>query len=313
MRLVRKPYTGRADLQRMQTMLAESIHAAGDRGYMHVGDIPHRIYNGLRHHPDRHQLVHLWQTRADQLVGWSLIYPQWNAFDTQVHADYKGTAAERAILAWTIDEVVRHLRANPAGDNGEGDQYIHTDVHVGDTTRIKLLTGLGFTDQKHTMNLTTRALDAIPEPVVPDGFTIRPSAGLPDAERLIAVHSGAFDSAWTLEQYQMVLASPGFVVENELVVVTPTGEFAAFTIIWFDVVNRVGLFEPVGTHKAFQRRGLGRALLYHAMHVMKANHMTTALVGHRADDAAAAYFYQALGFRPKYEVHDYGWHVPRGR
>jgi mycothiol synthase len=305
MNLVRKPYTGRADLQRMQTMLAESIRAVGDRGYMHVGDIPHRIYNGLRHHPDRQQLVHLWQTQAGQLVGWSLIYPQWNAFDTQVHADYKGTAAERAILAWTIDEVVRHRQTHPAGDDGESDGHIHTDVHGGDTTRIELLTRLGFTDQKHAMNLTTRALGAIPDPTLPDGFTIRPSAGLPDAARLIAVHSGAFDSAWTLEQYQMVLASPGFVVENELVVVAPSGEFAAFTIIWFDAVNQVGLFEPVGTHKAYQRRGLGRALLYHTMHMMKANRMTTALVGHKTDDEVAAQFYQALGFRTKYKVHDY--------
>jgi hypothetical protein len=44
--------------------------------------------------------------------------------------------------------------------------------------------------------------------------------------------------------------------------------------------------------------------------VMKANHMTTALVGHKADDAAAAQFYQALGFRTKYKVHDYARRLP---
>lgn len=36
--VTRTLYTGRDDLQRMQTMLAESIHKAGDLGYIHVGD-----------------------------------------------------------------------------------------------------------------------------------------------------------------------------------------------------------------------------------------------------------------------------------
>jgi mycothiol synthase len=313
MTLNHKPYTGQADLRRMQAMLAESIRKIGGLGYLHVGDIPHRIYNGLRHFSDREQLVHLWETDTGQLVGWTLLYPHWDAFDTQIHADYKGTDAERAILEWTVDEISRRARikhaqadqANRASEDHDDPPMISTDVHVGDTLRIDLLTELGFADRKPFINLTTRPLDVIPDPVLPDGFTIRHSAGMPDAARLVAVHSGAFNSKWTVDLYEMVLNSPGFVAENEWIVVAPNGEFAAFTIIWFDAVNKIGLFEPVGTHEAYQRRGLGRALITHAMHVMRANGMTKALVGHYANEEKAAQFYHSLGFRTAYEIREY--------
>lgn len=315
MALHHKPYTGLPDLRRMQSLVAESTQKIGGLGYLHVGDIPHRIYNVLRRFPEREQYVHLWETDAGQLVGWSLIYPQWNAFDTQIHADYKGTDAERAILSWTVDEITRlarskYAQADPADstDDSENDvtpPTISTDVHVGDTPRMELLTELGFTDRKPFIDLTTRPLATIPAAVLPNGYTIRHSAGMPDAARLMAVHSGAFGSQWTVELYEMVLHSPGFVAENEWVVVAPSGEFAAFTIIWFDTLNKIGLFEPVGTHENYHRQGLGRALMVHAMGVMKENGMTTAMVGHHAADERSTAFYHSLGFRDVYHIRDY--------
>ena len=62
----------------------------------------------------------------------------------------------------------------------------------------------------------------------------------------------------------------------------PDGQVAAFTVIWLDDRNRCALFEPVGTHPAFQRRGLARALMLHGLRVMAAAGMTRAVVEHDA-------------------------------
>jgi len=75
------------------------------------------------------------------------------------------------------------------------------------------------------------------------------------------------------------MQTPGYEVENELVVVAPDGRFAAFTVIWFDPISRSGLFEPVGCHGDFRRQGLSTAIMYEGMKRMKAAGMETASVG----------------------------------
>ncbi|MDQ7024939.1 MAG: GNAT family N-acetyltransferase [Anaerolineae bacterium] len=101
------------------------------------------------------------------------------------------------------------------------------------------------------------------------------------------------------------MQKPGYCVEREIVVVAPDGQFAAFTETWLDDVNKVGLFEPVGTHKDFQRRGLGRAMMLHTLHEMKSLGMKTAIVGHEINNPASTGLYNSLGFRTKYEITDY--------
>lgn len=58
----------------------------------------------------------------------------------------------------------------------------------------------------------------------------------------------------------------------------------------------MALFEPVGTHPDFQRKGLARALMTHTMHLMKAHGMTTAIVNHETDKEASSALYANLGF-----------------
>ena len=86
--------------------------------------------------------------------------------------------------------------------------------------------------------------------------------------------------------------------------ITPDGAYVAFCIIWFDHLNRTGLFEPVGTHKDYQRRGFGRALLLHGLQQMADAGMEIASVAHFGDNAAARGLYQSCGFRP--------WHLQDG-
>lgn len=304
MTLISTTYNGAPDLYRMQNLIAQSIQKAGDCGYLHVGDIPHRIYNARRRqpNPDPTVFTRLWQDPNGVLMGFAILYPHWRAFNLQVHADHRGGEAEITMIygaqqgTWDLMEQY----------DIEGDTVGCMDVYDCDVTRIALLEQVGYTRADPAIVLTSRSLEVpIPDAPLPPGYSIRSAAGVHEALALGEVHAGAFISPWTEEGYRAVMESPGYILENELVVVAPDGRFAAFTINWFDMVNKTGLFEPVGTHRDFQRQGMGRALMTYALRRMKSMGIQTAYVGHEPDNPASSGLYAAMGFRPRYTLYDY--------
>jgi ribosomal protein S18 acetylase RimI-like enzyme len=97
---------------------------------------------------------------------------------------------------------------------------------------------------------------------------------------------------------------PGYAPARELVIQTSDGFLLAFSVIWYDHLSRVGLFEPVGTHKDFRRRGFGLAIVLYGMQKIAAAGMKFATVAHIGDNEAARGLYQACGFKPR---HIAGW------
>ncbi len=101
----------------------------------------------------------------------------------------------------------------------------------------------------------------------------------------------------TVEKHLAVMASPTYRPELDLVVVAPDDSFAAFCIVWFDEVNHMGVFEPVGCHSAHRRRGLTRALMYEGMRRLRDLGATTAhVLAHGSADAAPG-LYASAGFQ----------------
>jgi ribosomal protein S18 acetylase RimI-like enzyme len=169
-----------------------------------------------------------------------------------------------------------------------------------------LLTRLGFEEYRVWDDIMKRSLsESFPESRLPDDFTIR-SATMDDYEQLAAVRNASFGLDWTAELYRdQVMRKPGYWPAREIVAAAPDGRVAAFTVIRLDAVNRIGQFEPVGTHPDFQRQGLARALMLHALRVMQRQGMQTATVGHDATNVAARELYRSLGFWKKYETLGY--------
>ena len=295
-------YKGADDLHKMQAALANWIHDAGDCGYCHIGDLPHRIYNGLRGQFPVDEMVHLWW-HGDELVGFTLAYPRHEAFDAFISPEHRGGDLERTMLEWSYATTRDWMnRADKA------DKPIIGDADECDHTRAEVLLSLGFKPQdKPWMYINERTLtDDLPIAALPEGFSIRGVHGEEDAEQLSAVHSGAFNSNWTPERYRdQVMRKPGYTPELERIVVAPDGRFAAFCIIWLDDKNKVGIFEPVGTHADFQRQGLGRALLAHGLRLMHERGMTTAQVGSGTKNPAANGLYRAMGFAPRHTITGY--------
>jgi mycothiol synthase len=288
------------DLPLLQAALASWIQQAGDSGYCHVGDIPHHIYNGIRGRTPLQECVRIWEDDG-RIISYVIVTPYYNGFDLYTHPDYRGTDSEREILQWAYSTARRFMN-----NIDRAEKHVMSDVQRGDEGRIKLLLECGFEEDEHWLNVTERSLaDAIPEPTLPEGFTIRAST-LDDYEQLAAVHSSAFGSNWSPELYRdEVMLKPGYNPEREIVVVAPDGQFAAFTVTWLDEVNKVGYFEPVGVHQDFHRKGLGRAMMLWTLHEMQALGMKTAMVDHATDNPASSGLYNSLGFRTKHEIIGY--------
>lgn len=294
----RRSYRGASDLALLQAFNSAAIAATAGCGYVHPGDIPHRLYNGNKLF-DPAEVLTVWETEG-RVAAWVLVGPRHRSFDAQVRPDLRGTALEHDVLVYAEHRTVELMDQHAI----EGD-HLDAEAHRCDTTRAGLLTELGWVPDGEPPWVVNRArLINLEEPSIPSGYTIRTARGIHEAAALAGIHAASFGSTWTPETYRKVMESPGYAADRELVVEAADGTLAAFTVTWYDRVNRTGLFEPVGTHPDHRRRGLGRALLLFAMRRMATEGMRHAMVVNEGRNLASAGLYQSVGFAP--------WHLLDG-
>lgn len=296
--MIRRTYTGEADINLLQDFNARAIAVTDHIGYVHPGDIPHRLFNGNRSY-DPSEIMTIWEDEQG-VAAWLLVAPRGKFYDAQVRPDLRGHDLEREVLAYADNRLIALMNQHDI----PGD-CIYAQAFREDTARIQLLTALGWESEGESPYVLNRTeINSIDVPVLPDGFSLQAAKSIDDAAALADVHSASFGSSWTPEMYQKVMASPGYQPERELVVQAPDGTFVAFCIIWYDHLNRTGLFEPVGTHKDYRRRGFGRAIILYGLQQMAAVGMKFAIVTHFRDNKAAKGLYQSCGFNP--------WHLEEG-
>ena len=126
--------------------------------------------------------------------------------------------------------------------------------------------------------LMGRPLDGyIPDPVLPQGFAIRPMAGEAELEAYVTLHRAAFGTGNMTVQYRRtIMSAPDFIPELDLVAVAPNGDLAALCVcqVFADDSPRAdgrkeGWTDPVATHPAYQRLGLAKALMLHGMRLLR--------------------------------------------
>lgn len=294
-----RPYQSPTDVALLQSFNAQAIAQTANCGYLHPGDIPHHIFSGNKYY-DPADVLTIWEDK-DGVAGWALADPSHSGFDAQVRTDLRGGDFERILLQHAEAETVKLMQRHKLDGN-----TLTVECFRCDTARMDSLKVLGWSVIDEPPWVLNRAsLVDLPEPVLPDGYTIRAAKGVAEVDALVAVHVGAFGSIWTPELYRKVMESPGYAAEREFVVVAPDGTFAAFTVTWHDTLNRSGLFEPVGTHRDHRRLGLGKALLLTVMHKMAAAGLTHALVVNEGSNEASRNLYHSCGFQPWHLIDDY--------
>jgi ribosomal protein S18 acetylase RimI-like enzyme len=137
---------------------------------------------------------------------------------------------------------------------------------------------------------------ALPESVLPEGYSARALRGEADIEPYQALYDFA---PVTVEHRRELLSSDEY---SHLVVVDPSGEFAAYCessicrAEWQLSGQRIGWIDYIGTRPERQRQGLGRAALLAALHWLQAQGARTAMLATISTNVPATSLYTRAGF-----------------
>jgi len=307
MKLQARPYRDPTDLARMRQLVMVGSQANISASYMHPGLLDfHTHYPDTRYPPDEganRRNLQLWE-RMDEdeeqptLAAWAIFSRIEGSFDLFVHPALYGTPLHEAVM----DEYVAwaEARAREAGLK----QIMPWWAMEYDKVLARLMKARGFVVGAVVgppAPLFERTLDELPAIQLPDGFTVQGVSNSDDGRLRAAVTHGAFSSHEDWEgyaaEYAQFIGSAVYDGARDLFVRAPDGRGASACTIWFDPVNAVGLFEPVGTHPDFQGKGLGKAVMAEGMRRMKAAGMRRAIVGFDPTNAAALALYTSMGFR----------------
>jgi mycothiol synthase len=241
--------------------------------------------------------IRLW-TDGDTVVGWGFFKPpdslDW--FAAPLPED-----DERRVLDEIVDWGGERVIATAAVASGEATAQPSLEVWAADGwLEAEVVRSLGFVETGTTLTQFFQSLEReLPEPIVPDGYSLRTVAGPSEIPARVEVHRAAFaPSKMTVEKYSVLVGLEPYSYDFDAVVEAPDGSFAAFTLCWLDRAAGLGYFEPVGTHPGHQRLGLGKAVNTFGLRLLQAAGARDALVYSLTSNAASEALYRSVGFEP---------------
>jgi ribosomal protein S18 acetylase RimI-like enzyme len=213
----------------------------------------------------------------------------------EIHPGYR--CLENEMLAWAEQD---HLARRP---NDGREWRLNTTVYDFDQQRARLLVRRGY---RHLGLAGYKRRCTVDRPIPvgepPPGYEVRPVTD-DKMEAWAAVVGAAFDNPLSsAERCRSWLQAPTNRRDLNLVAVAPDGTFASFAIVWLDEANAIGMFEPVGTHPDYRRRGLAKAVLCEGLRRLKVLGATTAYVG-CGTGSDVARLYESAGFTDYDEEH----------
>jgi mycothiol synthase len=243
-------------------------------------------------HFNLEEVIHLWEADG-QIVG--MLNPDGNgeAF-FQVHPAYRS----EELLCEMLDVAEVKLPNHKAGDTHD----LLAWVNAEDVLHKDVLTRRGYVRSKFLAEHMGRLSFSkpIPDSVPQSGYIVRAlddETELPSRSWLSwkVFHPDEPDEKYQgWEWYKNVQRVPIYRRDLDIVAVALHGELAAFCTVWFDDITRIAVFEPVGTHPAHQKRGLGRAVMSEGLRRAQKLGATLATVSSYSTGAHA--LYNSMGF-----------------
>jgi len=295
MRIRMRPYAGQADQRRM----ADLVHAH-PAGNVHLADLPYRLSSWAFDDPGN---IGLWEDGAGRLLAWAVLQAPFWAIDYADRPDVRDYGIHPMILTWAV------ARAQAVVGTPGGRPAWLVSVRADQSDRQGDLERAGFVRQADWSQVfMARPADApVPLAVLPEGFVVRPLAGLSEVAAYTELHRAAFGSEnMTTAWRARTLERPEYIPDLDLVIVAPGGRLAAFCVGWLDrrgPDGRVlGQVEPLGVLPDFQGQGLGRAVLLEGLRRMQAHGATLLTVETDTYRDAAFSLYQSAGFRVAHDI-----------
>ena len=298
MTLTSRPYQGDSDFWRIRAFLREvlplnSFHmnswhlARFDYWWWHVNKNIHMM------RPE--EVIWLWEDANNKIAallipdspgeGFINIHPAYHRLDLQEEMII--TAQEK--LARVDSDGKRHLRI----------WVEEHDIACGDA-----LAREGYAKGLWPESMRTRTLEAPITPVaLAPGYAVRPMGdGLELLDRCyasgLAFHANdiqyAVNNRNDVTWYRNIQTAPLYRRDLDIVAIAPDGSVTSFCTVWFDDITRTGVFEPVATVPAHQRRGLGKAVMAEGLRRLQRMGATRAYVSSYSVEAGA--LYASMGF-----------------
>lgn len=238
--------------------------------------------------------VHVWRSNAGEIVGLCISEYGNNDLFIEVLPGYEGIYAD--IFRW-IDNCWATTRGT-----------IEIDLFSQDVQKIRRLKARGFSFVCHSENKRIYDLERLDLGYsLEEGFTIQAFSESLDFASRVALVQSAFDNPrYTEANLKGLMASPDYIDEYNLAILSPDKQHVAYCIGWHDSAQEGwGYIEPVGTHAAYRRRGFARAVIQECFARMKANGIHTVEIASRAEPHISNYLYDALSPQTKRKVHKY--------
>lgn len=205
------------------------------------------------------------------------------------------------------DEIAREILGWAEGQMRETENCTAIDTPCRDTdaARVALLERHGFVQQETQTLYMIRSLSKpIPPAVFPEGFTLRPAAGEQELEAIVALHQAAFGTQnMTIENRRAIMRNLSYIPELDLLLEAPDGILAAFCYCTIpkeanELSGRSeGEIGIIGTSPAYQKRGLGRAMLLAGLQRLKEFGVEMTTLGTSRENEGAHSIYFSVGFR----------------
>jgi mycothiol synthase len=285
-------FTGISDLHSM-IKLTEQLRSLGQRVYPIAADLYEELDD-----PEVQRTARLWY-RDNQLIGFAYINRYQNMVDVFTETEISPTR-QIEMMDWLV------TCAKKCNQDKAESLSLDATALEDDHERIAFLAHLGFIQQEETSFLMSCPLNQpLPEPGLPDGFSIRPMGGTAELEAYVTLHRAAFGTEnMTLPYRQSIMKAPGYLPDLDLVAVAPNGDLAAFCVcqIFLDDSPRAGgqkegWTDPLGTHPNYRGLGLARALILTGMHLLYNRGIDTALLGTSSTNIAMQRLAEKIGFK----------------
>jgi mycothiol synthase len=293
MQLTMRRYRGENDYWRIRTFLREMLVQNQFRQKCwHVVRFDYwrwHVNANIEHSP-LEEMIFLWETPDGQIAAMLNAESKGETF-LQLHPAY----CTPELQAEMVNVAETHLTA-PSAD---GKRKLHVWVEQHDSTCQEKLAQRAYAKSDWPEYMRQRRMDAPIQAAPPaSGFTVRSLGdGVELLERCyasgLAFHENdiriAVDNRNDVTWYHNIQTAPLYRRDLDIVAIAPDGAVASFCTAWFDDVTRTAVFEPVATVPAYQRRGLGKAVMCEALRRLKRMGALCAYVGSYSIEAGALY------------------------
>ncbi len=262
----------------------------------------------LLERPKIQEATRIWETTSGHFAGYALINYALTFADLAFEfvPEYKEGGIGDEMVAW--------------GDNAYQERFhgqtraLTSSARDAQLERIALLEKHSFARRLESVVYMTRLLsELIPAPRLPEGFTIVPASQTEPAAWVTLFRAAMGTENMTVESRLAHFRVPDYDPELELVAITPDGTLAAYVDGAIHPEENAltgekrGYTDPVGTHPAYQRRGLSRALLLEVLRRLQQRGMQTAHLGTSSANIAMQKAAESAGFR----ITGQSWHYAK--